>query len=97
MFLLLSHEMVQIIIETVKAPIHSPMIESSIPIKRESPTPEATAIVQTGQTAKASFVKKKLTPKREKMKIIILFMFLNFINKSIYIDILIYILKPVKY
>ena len=96
MFLLLSQAIVQMIIETIKAPIHSPMIESSIPIKRDNPTPEATAIVQTGQTAKASFIKKKLAPKMEKIKTIILFMFLNFINKSIYIDILIYILKTVK-
>jgi hypothetical protein len=42
---------VQAIEDAIKAPIHKPVIESSIPSHLEKPTPAPTAIVQTGHTA----------------------------------------------
>ncbi len=53
MFFLSSHSKVQIMLETIRPPIHNPEIESSTPSHLQRPMPVVTAIVQTGQTAKA--------------------------------------------
>jgi hypothetical protein len=46
--------MVHIIMETVRPPIHSPLMTSSTPSQRDKPTPAPTAMVQTGQMALAA-------------------------------------------
>ncbi|MFH0702434.1 MAG: hypothetical protein V2B14_02700, partial [bacterium] len=51
----------QIMVDTINPPIHNPVITSSIPSHLDSPTPQLTAIVQTGQTAKDICGRKRLT------------------------------------
>ena len=60
-FFLLSQVTVQTIKETVKPPIHKPVIESSILSQRDKPTAPQTATVQTGQMAWATGEETKIT------------------------------------
>ena len=46
--------------ETVKPPIHSPAIESSIPRYSDNPKPAPTATTQTGQIAFAGKANRRL-------------------------------------
>ena len=50
-FLLFSQSPNHMPLEVAKAPIHKPVIASSIPSQREMPSPAPTAKVQMGQTA----------------------------------------------
>ena len=50
--------------DKVNAPIQRPATVSSIPIHLEKPTPDATAMVQIGQTAKATLLLKIETKAR---------------------------------
>ena len=65
---LLNQLIVHIVKETVSPPIQRPVMVSSMPSHRENPTPAPTAIVQTGQTAKA-FPEKKKNPKNANNKL----------------------------
>ncbi|NCQ16423.1 hypothetical protein GW814_02090 [Candidatus Falkowbacteria bacterium] len=70
MFFLVSQLMVSSDTETARAPIHSPVMVSSIPSQREKPTPALTAAVQTTQIGATALVAVKgKNSKKEKINI----------------------------
>jgi len=80
-FFLRSQVTVQTIKETVKPPIHKPVMESSILSQRDKPTALQTAIVQTGQTAWATGEETKMTADdiKRKNKMVLRLYFICFV------------------
>jgi hypothetical protein len=70
LFFFWRYSFIQIVIEIKSPPTHRPETKSSIPKYRHKPTPEAIAIVQTGQTALATNGRKVKIEMEDKILII---------------------------